>query len=160
VIDIDTKKPIEGAVVEAFYYGRLGFSLGAGGSPDFFGIRETLTDKEGKFLITPYTTWVNPFSFGHRVTFSVYKPGYAGAGANEDQFSKNGWKHIDEYNWYENKTKTIKFHDGVFELPRLESKEDRDKAMSNCCDNSDQQKLLITILNEERSFLGYSPTLR
>lgn len=160
VIDIDTKQPIEGAVVEAFYYSRLMIAPGTGGGPTIFKIRETLTDKEGRFTITPYTTWVSPFDFGERVTFSVYKPGYAGSGASEEQFSKNGWKHIEEYTWFPNKTKTIKFHDGVFELPKLESKEDRDKAMPTRSDKSEQQKLLTKILNEERSYLGYSSTLR
>jgi hypothetical protein len=158
VIDIDTKGPIEGAVVEAFYYDRGGFALGAGGGPELFAVRETLTDKEGNFVVAPHTRLINPFTWGHSVTFRVYKPGYAPSGANEAQFSKDGFKHIDEYSWYPNKTKTIKFHDGVFELPRLETKEDRKEAWRQIePDRKELQALLLRKYHEEAVFIQNAP---
>jgi hypothetical protein len=157
VIDIDTKIPIEGAVILAYY--ERSFVIGFGEGPVVFSIQETLTDKEGKFVVPSYTTVMLPVFLGAKVSIGVYKPGYAQTGANEEQFSKNGWKHIEEYTWYPNTTKIIKFHDGVFELPKLETKEDRIRAVPSRESDSpshmlEGQRLLTQAINEEYRHFG------
>ncbi len=75
VIDADTKEPIEGAVIVAVYDKRA-IRL----APHSVGIimhaQETLTAKDGTFVIPSYTTITDPFSFDFRVTFVIYKSGY------------------------------------------------------------------------------------
>jgi hypothetical protein len=78
VIDAENKQPIEGAVVVAVY------SKMTMGIPEHYSsiinVRETLTDKEGKFRIPSYTTIIQPFSWGmswgERANFIIFKPGY------------------------------------------------------------------------------------
>jgi hypothetical protein len=74
IVDIETNEPIEGAVVVAIY--RI-HALAVGDSVDMdVDARETLTDKNGKFTIPSYTTFINPLSTSLPVNFTIFKPGY------------------------------------------------------------------------------------
>ena len=74
IVDIETNEPIEGAVVVAIY--RI-HALAVGDSVDMdIDARETLTDRNGKFTIPSYTTFINPLSTSLPVNFTIFKPGY------------------------------------------------------------------------------------
>jgi hypothetical protein len=156
VIDIDTKEPVEGAVVTAYY--QRTYVIGFGVGPTDFSIQETLTDKNGKFVIPSYTTLLLPIFFGTSVSIGIYKPGYAQTGEGEAVFTKEGRLKTKEYHWFPNESKLIRVHDGVFELPKLEKKEDRETAMQNSIEDLNNQKLLQKVIDGELKYLGYSPT--
>ncbi len=74
IIDIDSREPIEGAVVAAIYncdmYG--GSQVMSGHK----GYAEAITDKNGRFRISPYFIITGPLTIGKATTFIIYKPGY------------------------------------------------------------------------------------
>jgi hypothetical protein len=76
ILDIDTKQPIEGAVV-VVEYKKESMGVGAGNISWVIGVREALTSKEGKFRFPSYTTLIQPFSWQTHTVFLIYKPGYA-----------------------------------------------------------------------------------
>lgn len=74
VIDAETKEPIEGAVVVAVY------EKETASFPEHYSttidVRETLTDKDGMFVIPSYTTIIQPLSVENPTRFIIFKPGY------------------------------------------------------------------------------------
>jgi len=70
VVDMETKQPLEGAVVLADYYTWLWGSPG-GPSVYFLDTQEVVTDKNGEFKIEP----LNAFAFRPISTFNSY-PGF------------------------------------------------------------------------------------
>ena len=81
ILDAETKQPIEGAVVAALYH-KWTIGLGAGSTRPLIHVKETLTDKDGKFRIPSYTTLIQPFSGSDDVDFIIYKPGFFSVGSN------------------------------------------------------------------------------
>lgn len=77
VINAETKEPIEGAVVIAFYKKYPIISGPAGGSASIIKIKETLTDNKGEFYFPPYTTVIQPLAEEWHTNFIIYKPGYS-----------------------------------------------------------------------------------
>ena len=75
VIDAETKEPIEGTVVVAVYE-KYVYGLGTGGYQRVVKVKETLTDKNGKFFFPAFSTIIHPFSREDYVRFIIYKPGY------------------------------------------------------------------------------------
>ncbi len=74
VIDAETIKPIEGAVVAAIYFVHIGpFAHGS----VVADIQETLTDSNGEFTIPGNIFFFfAPFGSGDRTKFIIFKPGY------------------------------------------------------------------------------------
>jgi hypothetical protein len=161
ILDIETKKPIEGAAVVAFYYKGLMISLGAGAISTIFKIEEAVTDHEGRFRIPSYTTFLSPWSIGQEVTFIIYKPGYAPLEWPTLLEYRFSGKEKGERSVSYSLKKEIKFRDNVVELPKLETKEDRLKALRSPegDDVSDYkfQRQFIRLINEERKYLGLEP---
>jgi hypothetical protein len=151
IIDIETKEPLEDAVVVAYWY-RV-WRTPAGGIPDLYEIKEVLTNKEGKFEITSYTpiNLLPILSYIRGPEFIIFKPGY---------LSLSG-RHLDE-NIIDKPaefraTKIYRLAPGIIELPKLKTKEERLKAMPGPVgEDSDykKQKLFIRLLNEEDKNLG------
>jgi len=89
VVDEETKKPLEGAVILADYYTWLWGSPG-GPSVYFLDAREVVTDKNGEFRIPSF----NAFAFRPISTFNsypdikIFKPRYKSFtnGSPEDQY--------------------------------------------------------------------------
>jgi hypothetical protein len=74
VIDVETKEPIDGAVVVAQYHVNM---LGPTGShTTLIDVQEALTDKKGEFVLPSLTKMINPFSTGDDTSFLIWKPGY------------------------------------------------------------------------------------
>src|SRR3990172_6905256 len=76
IIDIETKEPLEGAVVLAVW--ERVYRTPAGASSYFYEAKEVLTDKEGKFEIPSYTpiNLVPIISYMRGPLFTIFKPGY------------------------------------------------------------------------------------
>lgn len=74
IIDIESREPIEGAVVAAIYncdmYGGTQLMSGK------IGYSEAVTDKNGRFKISRYFNITGPLTVGNVTTFVIYKPGY------------------------------------------------------------------------------------
>lgn len=159
VIDIDTKEPIEGAVVVAIYHKYPIISGPAGGSSTVINVREALTDKEGKFEIPSYTTLIAPLFESEYTTFIVFKLGYASvSNLNlEDSLSKETGKEI-ELPWLYNQEIKFRFAPGVVQLPRIKEREERRINISTISPSPDDflecRKNLIRLINEEEKNLG------
>lgn len=130
IIDIETKEPIEGAVVVVIYYKSLMISGPAGGHRSMLDIRETLTDKNGEFYIPSYTAIIQPLSEEDKANFIIYKPGYANIGEINLEGTFSGQETRD-YEGAMSWNKELKFKysaAGVVELPKLTTREEMDKA--------------------------------
>ncbi|GFE59365.1 carboxypeptidase-like regulatory domain-containing protein [Geobacter sp. AOG1] len=126
VIDIDTGQPIEGAVVVAKYQKE---TLAPPVEPksSVIHVKETLTDKDGRFTFPSYTTIIQPFSWSYDVSFLIFKPGYLcyGWSVLEDMFSGKD-NTVVERNPIWNKRLTYRFDIlGTILLPKVISYEDR-----------------------------------
>jgi hypothetical protein len=77
IVDAETKRPLEGVVVLAWWT-RSVRSFG-GPSEEYQDSQEVLTDKEGRFTIAPRRFWsLNPFVFFRGPFVAMFKPGYGG----------------------------------------------------------------------------------
>jgi len=75
VLEAETKKPIEGAVVVAIYSKETASPLGTGTYTTIIGLSEILTDKDGNFDLPSFAKAIEPSTRG-KVEFIVLKPGY------------------------------------------------------------------------------------
>lgn len=154
VIDVETKEPIEGAVVVAQYHSNV---LGPAGShTTLIDVQEALTDSKGEFFIPSKTRIISPLSVGDDTSFLVWKPGYNRKDiwggyffAKEPGTIENRPTHTDR--GLELKPMTM----GIVELVRLKTKEERLQGMPSPVGDLDQKQVnLIKAINEEREYLG------
>ena len=75
MIDAETGKPIEGAVVVVEWHKKPRIAMG--GIAYFHNARETLTDADGKFVLdsSPGIDW-NPLTYIQEPRIIVFYPGY------------------------------------------------------------------------------------
>ncbi len=142
VIDAETKEPIEGAVVVVMYHKT---SMGIAESYSvIINVRETLTDKNGEFYIPSYTTPIQPLSWENMANFIIFKPGYGnfpayqkvpfGIKPKDEQtfFSRDVGKEGELEMWVDGEKqpelKRVKLTFGIVELPKLKTREEREKA--------------------------------
>jgi hypothetical protein len=146
VIDVETKEPIEGAVVVVVYKKHSLISGPGGGYTSVVNVKETLTDKKGEFHFPSYTTVIQPNSVEDYTEFIIYKPGYGNfpgqritppIGMSSDDVEIFFSKEIGSQGEAEtllitagNKSewKWVKITFGIVELPKLKTKEERLKA--------------------------------
>jgi hypothetical protein len=131
IIDVDTKEPMEGAVVVAFYE-KLSMGLGAGANEVIINARETLTNKNGQFRIPSYTTLIIPIiNRDSSTTFIIFKPGYGSVARMnlEEYLSKETGKKAEFPLFYDSPTKKIRLSSGVVELPKINTREELIKRM-------------------------------
>lgn len=162
ILDGETKEPIEGAVVVVLYNKRT-IGLGAGTLSSVINIRETLTDKEGRFHIPSYTTVIQPFSWEDTANFVIFKPGYVSIDHLYDRdleglFSgKMVGTPDQEFEWLYNKSLLIRYRTpNIVELPKATSREERIKTKpSPYGEKKDwkNQKMLIKYIRQEWSDL-------
>ena len=159
VVDIDTKQPIEGAVVVAIYY-KSTLNPPAGSYSNVIHVKETLTDKDGRFRFPSYTTFIHPLSYSGNCEFLIYKPGYGNLGEEpvEDHFSGRAPSFF-ERKAYWNKNLVFRFlTDGTVEIPRLTTKEDRKDAWERAgiwgaqIDKAEVPILVNIVDREEKTF--------
>jgi hypothetical protein len=158
IIDAESKEPIEGVVVSAYYEVNT-YDI-AGGGTRVIHTKETLTDVDGVFTIPAYTTIFSPFSTAHEVGMIIYKPGYGSypggvriCAIPEVYFSieRSGSKgecFVDGISY--------PFTYGLVELPKLKTRQERLRALpshpSECGIND--FPLLFKLMNEEHKKFG------
>jgi len=132
VVDLDTGEPVEGVAIVALYrMETLNPPEGPYGS--YIHAKETITDRDGKFVISSYRTTMNPLSWSKPVEFIIFKPGYI---CNqpidlEEEFSGNGTRDwIFSANWNSNlKYRVLK--SGVVMLAKVKTDRDRIESYHN-----------------------------
>ena len=166
VVDADTKEPIEGAVVVAYWY-RARDTI-AGESTTLKEIKECLTDKNGEWSISgqrgrndwpiPYLSLFIPYT--RQPAFIVFKPGYC---SWPEGFSIDVCRQ--RINITGAKDKKIG-EGGTLELPKLTNREDRWRNESvgpiyAASDDPKEEKRFLKkqieflkLLNDERRNLG------
>lgn len=156
IIDIDTKQPIEGAVVVAVYK-KATMGLGAGSLSSIISARETLTDKDGNFRIPSYTTLIQPFSWQIPNEVIIYKPGYASLETGTWHFIGETLKEEQEGWWpgFKDLKYRLRGH-GIVELPKLKTREERLNAsmIGLTGYHAKDLPILYKALNEEGKYLG------
>ncbi len=148
VIDTDTKKPIEGAVVLATYYSSV--SSVAGSMSYVVDGQETLTNANGEFKIPFKTVKSEKLSGKPRGSLLIFKPGY-GVFPKHKQSEALG----------ENKSWPPPNKFVLYEIPKLKTKNERDINLPGKFSFKkipfERQKMFINAINEERKNLGLSP---
>jgi len=130
VVDIDTGQPIEGAVVIAFYQKET-FSPPIEPRTSTIHAKEALTDKNGYFRISSYSTLIQPFSWSGDVMFMIFKPGYLcfGRTVMDGEFEGKGTK--DSPLLFETWNKALKYKftaSGTVMLPKITNDKDREES--------------------------------
>jgi hypothetical protein len=168
VIDADTKEPIEGAVVVAYWYKARTTLLGEE-DVTLKDVKETLTDKNGQWAVTgpkgrehdlfPYFSTITGIYYTQPPLFIVFKPGYC---SWPERFSIDACK---------SKIKpegSGRIRDGkTIELPKLTNRGDRlrncPETVSSSSDDPREYKKIqkkqlefLRLINEERRNLGLS----
>ena len=165
IIEADTKKPIEGAVIVAMY--SVDYFIGgpAGSNPKLIHVKETLTNERGEFVIPSYTTLMSPISYELGPDFIIYKEGYGSYPQNRKDISsfqyygpayifKNKMDTQEEI-YKDSKVVIITF--GVAELPRLHTREERIRAIYSLPDEWEKTPILLNAINDEYTRIGLEP---
>ena len=176
VIDAETKQPIEGAVVVAVYK-KWEFGGPGGGNTLPFDAKETLTDKNGEFYFSSYTTIIGPLSRTSRADFIIFKPGYRAISSTEgiegrkvsdekyfaidkDMVGKEGEiRYIDDWETL----RTFEGPLGIVELKRAKTSNDflRGSPGAPSADyRSNRLPLLFKAINEDRKNRGLEGEIR
>jgi hypothetical protein len=128
ILDINTKQPIEGAVVVVEYRKEF-MGVGAGSISSTINVRETLTDKEGNFRIPSYTTLIAPLSLQDKSIFIIFKPGYASLELALKEYFTGEETREQEGPWRGNPELKFKLRGpGIVELPKVRTQEERKQA--------------------------------
>jgi hypothetical protein len=147
VIDTDTKKPIEGAVVLAVYYYET-YSI-AGSNSHLKDGQETLTDKKGEFKLPRTRRWFVLNRGYPEGTLEIFKPGYG------TLWHKKA-KAVDDNKSWPTPGKYI-----VYELPKLRTKSERKTNLPGAYSfdqiSYNNQKMYINAINIESVIIGVSP---
>ncbi len=164
IIDSETQEPIEGAVVVAVYNTHTIIGGPAGGYSSVIKVKETLTDKTGAFLIPSYTTIMGPNSKEYYTEFIIYKPGYASYPNYERRIVPFKFcgpeylftKKVGSIGLIKNKMKSVKITYGIAKLPKLNTKEERLRAIPGGPTDygSKELPLLFKAMNEENRRFG------
>lgn len=130
VVDIDTGQPIEGAVVIAKYEKET-FAPPVEPKSSVIHVKETLTDKDGRFVFPSYITIIQPFSWSYDVSFLIFKPGYLcyGWSVLEDMFSGKDDAVVERNPIWNKKIKYRFDVSGTILLPKITSYEDRSNSL-------------------------------
>lgn len=166
ILDGETKEPIEGAVVVVQYFKRT-IGLVSGTDSSVIHIRETLTDKEGKFHVPSYTTLIQPFSWEDPARFIIYKPGYVALDYLYDRGLENlfsekmpGMKE-QEFEWIYNKSLFFRYRlPNIVEVPKPTTVEESIRSLPSIPSHevpANKIKKLINYSNRERTRLGFGP---
>jgi hypothetical protein len=128
IVDIDTKEPIEGAVVVAIYNTEV---LGIGDNiSHVVNVKEAETDKDGMFHIPSYTTMIIPNSWEEQTTFIVYKPGYVSVNELDLEDCFTGECEKRNMKWFAGRSDVVYvLSSRRVELSKLSSGKDRLSAM-------------------------------
>lgn len=143
VIDAETKQPIEGAVVLGVYY-FTAYTI-AGSNSYVEDGQETVTDHKGEFKLPRTRRWFVLHRGYPEGKLVIFKPGY-GVFPRHKQSKAVG----------ENKSWPPPKKYIVYELPRLETKDERIKNLPNSYSDIpyNNKRKYIELINKERKALG------
>jgi hypothetical protein len=162
VIDAQTKKPIEGAVVVAFY-GR--YYPGIERTWEIADVHEAVTDHNGMFSIPPKRLLVSPFSVDAPTRFRIFKRGYSNFPDEFYNRTKPGLSLMEEEQFFRGPTgsegniggtkrRTLTL--GLVELWPLASVEERISLSGvtyHSSEHDHKQPHMLDELEKERSYL-------
>lgn len=172
IIDAETKKPIEGAVVVVSYYKTT--HLPPEAYSRIIEVRETLTDKDGEFYIPSYTTLIHPLSTESMADFIIFKPTYGSFPGyqknptslkplDHEIFFSQGIGNEGELElWVKGEKgpelKRFQVTFGIVELPKLKTREERLNSVRSADLKGEvpwkKIKNLMHLINEEYKNLG------
>ena len=127
LVDAETGGPIEGAIVAAVYLERYYTPISS--DTEEIDVKETVSDKDGRFRFPTYTTIISPLRKVDRVEFIIFKADYASVQdfGLENIFTGkpfNEKKVADEYTWRGKAGLFIRCSPGLVALSKLRTKED------------------------------------
>ncbi|MBI5408653.1 MAG: hypothetical protein HZA14_04745 [Nitrospirae bacterium] len=124
IIDIETKEPLEDAVVLAVW--QRAYRTLAGANTYFYEAKEVLTNKEGTFEIPSYTpiNLLPIVSYIREPEFTIFKPGYLSIDIRLDENVTDKAVELPE------KGKVFRLSPGIIELPKLKTREERIKSLN------------------------------
>ena len=132
VVDAVTGGAIEGAVVMATYYERYYTPISS--DTEEIKVKQTLTDKDGRFRFPAYTTVISPFRAVDSVAFTIFRSDYASVDRSylENIFTgKPPEEEKAELPWRGEQGLIMRFSPGVVALPKLRTKDEmRTNALS------------------------------
>ncbi len=151
IIDIETKEPIEGAVVLAVW--QRAYRTLAGDNTYFYKAKEVLTDKEGRYEIPSYRpiNLLPIISYIRDPEFTIFKPGYLSLSGRHLEENV-----IDNPAEFKRNEKVYRLAPGIIELPKLKTREERLRNIPGGPTDVGADKLPIFYksINEERKNLG------
>lgn len=158
IIDIETKEPLEGAVVLAVW--ERVYRTPTGAMSNFYEAKEVLTDREGRFEIPSYTpiNLLPLISYLRGPSFTIFKPGY---GSLQMALGKylTGEIGVEPYSG-KLSGYMFKVSPGIIELQKLKTREERlNKLPSGLMYEKAEKKAkhYMRLLNVERVELGLDP---
>ncbi len=157
VIDIETKEPLEGAVVLAVW--ERVYRTPTVASSYFYEAKEVLTDKEGRFEIPSYIpiNLLPLISYMRGPSFTIFKPGYGSLRMGLGEYL-TGEKEIEPYSG-ELSGYMIRVSHNLIELQKLKTREERLRLLlipPSIPDN--KMTKLIESINQEAVDLGLQQT--
>jgi hypothetical protein len=174
VFDAETRQPLEGVAVEVVYYKRT-FGLGPESGTVPFDVREAVTDKNGMFYVSAYTTVISPNAISSFVKILFYKPGYGGDYYFGDFTSHVGMTGDDRERFFSedfrkeqnllvdpnqgkvgSNTEWHKIVFGIIRLPRAKTREERwnESSVDIYREFRHKTPVLNKLLMEEYKYLG------
>ncbi|MEW6053485.1 MAG: hypothetical protein AB1552_06820 [Nitrospirota bacterium] len=155
IIDIETKEPIEGAVVLAIW--QRAYRTPAGDNTYFYKAKEVLTDKEGRYEIPAYTpiNLLPIISYIREPEFFIFKPGYLSLSGRHLEENV-----IDNSSEFKRNKKIYRLAPGIIELPKLKTREERKINLYSVPPSIPDDKMpkFIQLMNEEEIDIGLQPT--
>jgi hypothetical protein len=158
VVDKETGKPLERAVVLARWEKRYTSFVGEMGGNEYYDSEEVITDAEGRFVISARQTWtLNPLSEIYGPEFFIFKSGYG------------RWQFRDFDSWglkdaivsaERTRAEWRRFTEegAVLELPVLKTKEQRIQSMQMPSRVPYERiPMYIEAINAERISFGLDP---
>jgi len=146
VVELETGNPIEGAVVAASWSIETWINTW-----QFCDARETLTDKNGEFVLPKGRCIKHPFAIMHLPEVTVFRPGYLGY----PPISFKRERIIIAGKVFNNKNQYY-----LIELGKPKTREERELTYGNAGFSDDESRkrlpILLRLLNEERGNLGLS----
>jgi hypothetical protein len=160
VVDKETGKPLEGAVVLARWEKRYASFVGEMGGNEYYDSEEIVTDAAGRFVFRARQTWtLNPFGDIYGPEFFVFKSGY-GRWQFRD-FDSWGLKDaIGSAQRTRAEWRRFTAEGAVLELPPLKSTEQRLEFIRSMRPHgvpSDRMMKYLDAINRERVTLGLDP---
>ena len=147
-IDSDTRAPIAGAAVLVIYYKEV--PSVAGSNSYAIDAQETLTDNNGEFKIPEYKKWFGEKNGAPDCKITIFKPGYGVFPRHELSNA------IGESKTWPPPEKYI-----VYEIPKLKTREERDRNLIYLRKYNEippeKRTNYYNFINQERIELGYTP---